>query len=58
VRGVGQVAVTHAVLTNGVENRRSRSYAQRKILGRRTPGRGLPSFDWTANTGAVVLRFT
>jgi hypothetical protein len=57
VRGVGQVAVTHAVLTNGVDSRRSRTYAQRKILGRRAPGRGFPSFDWTENTGTVVLRF-
>jgi hypothetical protein len=57
VRGVGQVAVTHAVLTNGVESRRSRTYAQRKIIGRRAPGRGFPQFAWAENTGAVALRF-
>jgi hypothetical protein len=57
VRGVGQVAVTHAVLTNGVESRRSRTYAQRKILGRRAPARGFPLFEWAGNTGAAGLRF-
>ena len=55
VRGVGQVAVSHAALTNGVEIRRSRSYSLKKALGRRAPGRGLPVIDWTKNVQALEL---
>lgn len=55
VRGVGQVAVSHVALTDGVEVRRSRTYSLRKILGRRAPGRGLPVIDWTKNVQALEL---
>lgn len=57
VRGVGQVAISHATLTNGVESKRAKAYQQRKILGRRAPDRGFPRFDWAENTGAMPLRF-
>jgi hypothetical protein len=55
VRGVGQVAVSHVALTNGVEIRRSRTYSLKKILGRRAPGRGLPVIDWTKNVQVLEL---
>jgi hypothetical protein len=57
VRGVGQVAISHVTLTNGVETRRSRNYRVRKILGQRAPSRGLPRLDWNENTGVMPLRF-
>ena len=55
VRGVGQVAISHVALTNGVEIRRSRTHSLRKILGRRAPGRGLPEIDWTKNVQTLEL---
>jgi len=55
VRGIGQVAVSHVALTNGVEIRRSRSYSLRKTLGRRAPSRGLPEIDWTKNVQVLEL---
>ncbi len=50
VRGVGQVAISHMTLTNGIELRRNRNYSVRRILGRRAPGRGLPAIDWARNS--------
>ena len=55
VRGVGQVAISHATLTNGVESRRTGIFHQRKILGRRAPSRGFPMIDWQTNTQALVV---
>lgn len=55
IRGVGQVAISHVALTDGVEIRRSRSYSLKKTLGRRAPDRGLPAIDWTENVQTLEL---
>ena len=55
VRGVGQVAISHLTLTNGPEVRRERAYSRQHILGRRAPRRGLPVFDWQANTASLAV---
>lgn len=55
VRGVGQVMISHIVLTNGVETRRSHTYSLKQILGRPAPDRGLPEIDWTRNAQITVL---
>lgn len=54
VRGVGQVAISHVTLTDGVEPRRNRNYHALQILGRRAPQQGFPRPDWTANQPAVL----
>ena len=57
LRGVGPVAISHVLLTNGVENRRARSFTTKQILGRRAPTRGLPDFDWSRNEAVRPLAF-
>jgi hypothetical protein len=57
VRGIGQVAISHAQLTNGVETLRSQLYRQKKILGRRAPSREFPEYDLSKNAATVALRF-
>jgi len=53
VRGVGQVAVSHITLTNGVTAQRSARFRQRKILGHEAPKRGFPVLD--AQPDSVLL---
>ncbi|MDD3179342.1 MAG: family 20 glycosylhydrolase [Opitutaceae bacterium] len=59
VRGVGQVAISHVTLTDGVALRRPGDWrpTQRKILGDPAPCAGLPSFNTGQNSGAVKLAF-
>jgi hypothetical protein len=57
VRGVGQVAISHAALTDGVKVLRSRGYRVKHRLGRPAPSRGLPVIDWTRNQSALPLVF-
>jgi len=57
VRGVGQVALSHVVLTNGVKAQRSRGFDQKVILGRPAPVQGFPAFDWQKNEAARLLDF-
>lgn len=57
LRGIGLVAVSHAVLTNGVETNRSRGYHHKHRLGRRAPTRGFPKIDWSVNCSVLPLRF-
>jgi hypothetical protein len=57
VRGVGQVALSQVGLTNGVETRRAAGFRQKKILGRRAPVRGLPSFNEQPKVSTVLLHF-
>ncbi|HVU18046.1 MAG TPA: family 20 glycosylhydrolase [Candidatus Didemnitutus sp.] len=45
IRGVGQVGISHAVVTNGVVAMRAEGYRERRILGEAAPTRGLPSLD-------------
>jgi hypothetical protein len=42
VRGVGQVAISHVQVTNGVQTRRARNYHIRHILGEEPPTAGFP----------------
>jgi len=55
VRGIGQVAISHAALTNGVEVRRTRTFSLKRILGQRAPSRGLPTIDWSKNAQALAM---
>jgi hypothetical protein len=56
VRGVGQVAISHATLTNGVTTRRSTSYRDRILCGHPAPQSGFP--DITAEPAEpFVLRW-
>ncbi|MDB6166413.1 MAG: hypothetical protein JWQ83_1553 [Lacunisphaera sp.] len=57
VRGIGQVAISHASLTNGVHASRALTYHQKIILGRRAPTRGLPAIDWEKSSAALALVF-
>ena len=50
VHGVGQVAVSHLVLTDGVKTRRTVDFRQRAILGQRPAIRGLPKIAGANNT--------
>jgi hypothetical protein len=59
VRGVGQVAISHVALTDGVVRRHPAGWpaARRKTLGPPAPRRGLPLVDFEKDTGAVTVRF-
>jgi hypothetical protein len=59
VRGLGQVAISHVELTDGVTTLCSAGWrlTQKKILGRPAPRQGFPEFDVERNQGAVALRF-
>ncbi len=57
VRGIGQVAISHITLTDGVTVQHARLYRRRKILGRQAPARDFPAPDWTENTGEMSLCF-
>jgi hypothetical protein len=59
VRGLGQVAISHVELTNGVTTLRPAGWrlTQKKILGRPAPRQGFPALDLERNQGAVTLRF-
>jgi hypothetical protein len=59
VRGVGQVAVSHVELTNGVVRCPPTGWppVQKKLLGRPAPLRGFPEVDWTKNQDSKRLTF-
>ena len=57
VRGVGQVAISHVTLTNGVETRAMRPPGRKKILGRKAPSRGFPLFDLERNAAEWRVKF-
>jgi hypothetical protein len=59
VRGVGQVAVSHVELTNGVVRLRPCGWlpTRKKILGPPAPRRGFPVMDWTKNQDSKRLTF-
>ncbi len=57
VRGVGQVAISHVVLTNGVEIRWAAGFRQKKILGQRAPKRGFHCFKEKLESEMAMLRF-
>ena len=45
VRGVGQVALSHIALTNGVMTHRSIDWSQKKTIGSTAPAKGFPELD-------------
>ena len=45
VRGVGQVGISHTVLTDGVSGHRIRGWKRRRTLGRPAPKQGLPDLN-------------
>lgn len=55
LRGVGQVAISHLSLTNGVETRRRRAFSLKQTLGRPAPKHGFPAPDWDANQDALAV---
>jgi hypothetical protein len=59
VRGVGQVAVSHVELTDGVVRLHPSGWlpSRKKILGRPAPRRGFPLVDWTKNQDSKRLTF-
>jgi hypothetical protein len=58
VRGVGQIAIRGAVLTDGVTARSPAGGRKKIILGKPAPHRGFPSIDWSHNCGEVELYFS
>jgi hypothetical protein len=60
VRGIGQVAISHVELTDGVTTLRPAGWrlTQKKILGRPAPRHGFPELDLERDQGAVALRFS
>ena len=56
VRGVGQVAISHLALTNGVITRRSIDWSRKKIVGAPAPGQGFPKLDGLTNAQIMAVR--
>lgn len=54
VRGVGQVAVSHASLTDGLNLTRARDFRRLRRLGRAAPVRGLPLLE-SAESGPAYI---
>ncbi len=57
VGGVGQVAISHLVATDGRTNLRRPDYRKRISLGRPAPARGLPNLTARPAAPMTVLRF-
>ena len=57
VRGVGQVAISHVALTDGVETRRAGGFRHKRILGRRAPKQCLPNLNEQPGSEMAMLSF-
>ena len=59
LRGVGQVRIADARLTNGRQAWSPAGWpgSRSHVLGRPSPTRGLPPLDWAVNRAALPLRF-
>ena len=57
VRGLGQVAISHVELTNGVVTLSADGWPLRrkKVLGTPAPQSGFPHLDWATNQSAIQL---
>ena len=58
VSGVGQVAVSHVTLTNGVETRAMRPIGRKIIIGQRAQLRGWPAIDAPGRAAALPVTVT
>jgi hypothetical protein len=57
-RCVGQVALSHIELGDGVTTRAHRPARTRHVLGEPAPGDGWPKVDWVRNTGELPLHWS
>ncbi|HEY9248290.1 MAG TPA: glycoside hydrolase family 20, partial [Rariglobus sp.] len=59
LRGVGEIAVSHPTLTDGVITLRPADWPvrERRALGEPAPASGLPDLHLTANRDAIPLHF-
>lgn len=57
VRGIGQVAISHIQVTNGIATKRARAYRDRRVIGRIAPARGLPEPAWDRNAGVLPIHW-
>jgi len=55
LRGVGQLAVSHVAVTDGVTVLRARDWARHRRLGRPAPRSGWPEINWTVNQATWVV---
>jgi hypothetical protein len=58
VGGVGQVAISHVTLTNGIETQAMRPLGQKHVIGRRAPQRGLSAIVSQGSATALLVSFT
>ncbi|MEI6106205.1 MAG: family 20 glycosylhydrolase [Opitutae bacterium] len=58
VGGVGQVAISHVTLTNGIETQAMRPLGQKHVIGRRAPQRGFPAIVSQGSSTALLVSFT
>ena len=56
-RCLGEFAVSHIQLTDGVSARRQLPFAERHQLGKPAPADDWPKIDWATNTGMLALHF-
>lgn len=57
-RCLGELAVSHIELTDGISTRRHRPLPERHRLGTPAPGSGWPKIDWLTNTDELLLHFS
>lgn len=57
-RCLGEFAVSHVELTDGVATRRHRPFRDRHVLGVPAPAAGWPVIDWRTNTAELPLIFS
>jgi hypothetical protein len=57
VHGVGQVAISHAVLTDGLRRIAPANYRAKRILGQPAPQRGFPQTESARSNPALALNF-
>jgi len=57
-RCLGEFAVSHIELTDGVTTRQHRPLRTRHVLGTPAPANGWPPIDWATNTATLPLLFS
>jgi hypothetical protein len=56
VQGVGQVAISHVMLTDGVTSRHTTDWSQKKTIGLRPATEGLPEFNQYTSVRRMEVR--